>query len=313
MRRLGIVAAINLVLLIGSVFLIVSCGNSNRGNNNGTINGRVLDVFSLVKYTPTREKSVFEKFKTVLNPIPDARAQTGVPGIEVQLISPEGFIQATTVTGNDGNFNFSRVEARNNYEIRFLTSPALSIIIDVVKNSNVILDVDLNLIGQSVIIENYEFVVNRPITLVANETFVLDDSRITRFSVNGQAGRSCIRATDFTVVDIDVGGSIEMIGCQDAVVGLKRSDISLSADGIMTILISANQFGIIGEGDTVIVLDSPDIRVTGGQTGIFARNNAVVSLLFSDTCIVEGLQNIAVETLGLADVNVEGCTLIDGI
>ncbi len=305
---------LSLFLMVIVSFVLLGCDGNGSSRKDGHISGTALSTNILTQGKDKKDKSALTKFKSLFSVITPANAQgPSLSGIPVDLINSQGFLISSTTTSSQGRYNFNNVQARTGYTIQFNEDPALFTTIDVFSNSNVVLNVSLNIGNEILLINDYEINLTRGIALKDLQTFILNDLRITRFSIDGRTAQDCIKAENFTDVEIIIAGNIDLIGCRDGIHAKNRAVINLSTTGSMNINVDTNRNGIFADNDTIVTFAGPNIRITGGETGIIGNANTVVTLNYDNDCLIEGLKNVAIERKGLSDIITNGCAEVNGI
>jgi hypothetical protein len=258
-------------------------GGGGGGNNKTRINGTVLQVID--------------------GPVSDIRVS----------IFENNRRKQSTRTNQFGEFNLRFTPDFNTVRIEFEGPDyTLSRIISVTRDSDVELDVILQISPGAIFVENWVVFQNRIRASGFDE--IIFDSLEADFNIDGN-GNDCISAKGDSRIEI-AARNISLIDCKEGIRAENFGFVLLEADE--DISVSANRDGIRTNNNTFVRLARTvtpvdnNIFVTSlRENGIRASGSSAVEIDPQNECTISGAK-LAVDQSGTSNVNPSTCTLIDG-
>ncbi len=257
----------------------VNCGNGG-GANKSKINGTVMGVIG----------------------------GPGVSGIRVRAERNNEKVASDT-TNSEGNFTLKVREGDITLLFEIPDEPTLGRVFTITEDSEVILDVTLDLESNQIEVDNWE-VLQDPIRCDGNQNFIIDEDDLVDFTLNGN-GKDCIRAKGDCFIDIVVQ-NITLTNCNNGVLAEGSANVILGEEAApisISINIDDNNNGVHTEDDSSVLLTGTDIFITSDSNGILATNDSNVDVIRTGDCTIEGGDN-AVNEQDDAMIDPDGCILV---
>ena len=257
----------------------VNCGNDG-GADKSIINGTVLDVIG----------------------------GPGVSGIKV-IAERNNERVASDTTNSEGEFKLKVREGNITLLFEILGEVTVGRVFTITEDSEVFLDVTLDVLAQPKRITVVDWVVSQdPIRCDSNQSFIIDEDELVDFTVDGN-GKDCIRAQGDCFIDITVQ-NIALNDCNEGILAEGSANVNLEALAVPTLTIDAESNGIHTKGDSSVTLIGGNIFVTStGADGIRAEDSSDVEIQPSGLCTIEGFDD-AIDPDPTATIDPDGCTLV---
>ena len=258
----------------------VNCGGGGGGADKSIINGTV---------------------------VPPVIGGPGVSGIKV-IAERNGERVASDTTNSEGDFKLRVREGDITLLFEILGAVTVGRVFTITEDSEVFLDVTLDVLAQPKRITVVDWVVSQdPIRCDSNQSFIIDEDELVDFTVDGN-GKDCIRAQGDCFIDITVQ-NIALNDCNEGILAEGSANVNLEALAVPTLTIDAESNGIHTKGDSSVTLIGGNIFVTStGADGIRAEDSSDVEIQRSGLCTIEGSDD-AIQKDGTATVESDGCTL----
>ena len=233
--------------------------------------------------------------------------------IKVSALEGNRRLDSETV-GPLGEFNLQFNSSTGKIDLEFesdsLTAKRQMSVTD---NSEIILDVSINIQISAIIFEKWQ-VFQDPIFLTGERIVSFSESEAELF-MDGDGG-DCLKGIDDIIIEFIVK-KIDLSDCREGIRVQGSASVILEAD---------ESISLISNRDAIFALDDSFVRVgktlnpvnnsiviqSINQNGINASGNAVIEIdPQNSNCSIRGGRN-AVNSAGNSSVDTDGCTLIDG-
>jgi len=249
--------------------------------------------------------------KSIINGtvVPPVIGGPGVSGIKV-IAERNGERVASDTTNSEGDFKLRVREGDITLLFEILGAVTVGRVFTITEDSEVFLDVTLDVLAQPKRITVVDWVVSQdPIRCDSNQSFIIDEDELVDFTVDGN-GKDCIRAQGDCFIDITVQ-NIALNDCNEGILAEGSANVNLEALAVPTLTIDAESNGIHTKGDSSVTLIGGNIFVTStGADGIRAEDSSDVEIQRSGLCTIEGSDD-AIQKDGTATVDSDGCTLVE--
>jgi hypothetical protein len=288
------------VVLTSFVAVLSACGGGGGGGGKGTtINGRIQNIAQVQLEATGQQREIVQR---------RSWGFLGIAYAQSSNLTVDAIVDSDT-TDSGGRFELRVREENLTEDVRlvFNTTPALTLDIIAIEDSNISLVVSLAPDTGEVAVDTFQIDTGE-LECQGNESFSYIEPRVTTMTIDGSGSKQCIRAQDECRFTIEIGGRLNIGGCSDGVLAEDDSQVRLTPGNTSSLNIDASGNGMRGTDSSSIIVTGFDVGIAGNDFGISANKSAFVqvSVPAIGTCDIEG-KKAAVDASNSAIVDIGEC------